>query len=97
MNEEQAINKVSRILSKLEPEAAARAARSVVERFATGAAAADGDAPTRGDPPPPPRPAAEAADSRPSFLQTQFRIAVGKELLDEERSGCRSGAGRRRR
>ena len=97
MNEEQAINKVSRILSKLEPEAAARAARSVVERFATEAAAADGDAPTRGENASAPRPAAEAADSRPSFLQTQFRIAVGKELLDEERSGCRSGDGRRRR
>jgi hypothetical protein len=32
-------------------------------------------------------PVRNPGDKRPSFLQTEFRMAVGKELLDKEKTG----------
>lgn len=74
-NEETATKKIAKILSRLEPEAAARVAEAVAEQFARAPAA-------------PPSPAADPAvdDTRPSFLRTEHRIQVGKELLEKEKS-----------
>lgn len=74
-SEETATKKIAKILSRLDPEAAARVAEAVAEQFARAPAA--------------PSPAAanpSADDTRPSFLRTEHRIQVGKELLEKEKS-----------
>lgn len=74
-SEETATRKIAKILSRLEPEAAARVAKAVGEQFALEPAAPQPEAATRSH-----------DDDRPSFLRTEHRIQVGKELLEKERS-----------
>jgi len=74
-NEETATKKIEKILSRLEPEAAARVAQAVAEQFALEPAGAQPQTASR-----------PHDDDRPSFLRTEHRIQVGKELLEKERS-----------
>ncbi|HEX9698656.1 MAG TPA: hypothetical protein VGD06_04270 [Acidobacteriota bacterium] len=84
-SEERAVNKITRILARLDPEAAARVAQSMGEKFVVEAAHDAASAPAEvasG-----PGQDSKKDDARPSFLQTEFRMAVGKDLLDRQKSG----------
>jgi len=93
-SEERTIQKISKILSRLDPETASRVAASVATEFAIDAAGAGNEAEEQKDVAQ--GAAKDAEDARPSFLRTQFRIEVGKELLEREKSADTSAGGRRR-
>ena len=80
--EERVMKKISRILSKLEPEAAASVARQVASSYGVAVVSEEPD-----DLDPPelePRPPADDSP-KPSFMHTQHRMTIGKEILERER------------
>ena len=115
-NETRAIGKISKILGRLDEEAASRVARWAADAYGSvDAPKPERDAPAREEAPSPSsvpayrRPAdivdpatatsagaaateavsgdliPPADDARPSFLQTQFRMDVGKAMLEAEK------------
>lgn len=80
--EERVMKKISRILSKLEPEAAATVARRVADSYGALMASEGPDDPEL----PKIEPQQSEDDSTmPSFMLTQNRMTIGKQILDRER------------
>ena len=80
--EERVMKRISRILSRLEPEAAASVARQVAKSYGADTVAEEPD----DSEPPKMKPGQPADDShRPSFMNTQHRMTIGKEILERER------------
>ena len=81
--EERVMKRISRILSKLEPRAAASVARQVADSYG-----ADTVSEALDDPEPPMiEPQQPEDDShRPSFMRTQHRMTIGKQILERERT-----------
>lgn len=80
--QERAMKKISKILSRLEPEAAASVARQVADSYGADAPPEEPDAPG----PPKIEPAQPEDDSfRPSFMRTQHRMTIGKQILERDK------------
>ncbi len=79
---ERVMKKISKMLSKLEPEEAASVARQVADSYDADTVSdePDGPEPPKIEPQQP-----EDDSSKPSFMRTQHRMTVGKEILDRER------------
>ena len=79
---ERAMKRISKILSELEPEAAASVARQVADSYD-----ADMASEQPGDPEPPKIEPQQPEDdsSRPSFMRTHYRMTIGKEILEREK------------
>ena len=85
--EERVMKRISRILSKLEPETAASVARQVADSYRADTASEGPDDPEL----PKIEPQQSEDDSpTPSFLQTQHRMTIGKQILDRERRSNKS-------
>ena len=80
--EERAMKKISRILAKLEPEAAAGVARQVAGSYGADTAS---EAPDDLEPPKIAPQQPEDDSSTPSFLRTQYRMDIGKQILEREK------------
>jgi hypothetical protein len=78
-SDERAYAKINRILSRLEPAEAAGLARRLVDEYG-GAEQRKVEKPDRSSLLP--RESRGEGDARPSFLQTQHRMEVGKHLLE---------------
>jgi hypothetical protein len=77
------MKRISRILSKLEPEAAASVARRVADSYGADMASEGPDDPE----PPKIEPQQSEDDShKPSFMLTQHRMTIGKQILERERT-----------
>ena len=83
MSEEKRVMKrISKILSELEPEAAASVARQVADSYRADAAPEEPDAPE----PPNIEPQQPEDDSfKPSFMRTQHRMTIGKQILERDK------------
>ena len=74
--------RISKILSKLEPEAAASVARQVADSYGADVAPeepADAE-PAETEPHQP-----EDDSFKPSFMRTQHRMTIGKQILDRDK------------
>ena len=70
------------MLSKLEPEAAARVARQMTDSYGVAAALGETDDPES----PKIEPQQPENDSaKPSFMHTEYRMTIGRELLEREK------------
>lgn len=85
--EERVMKRISKILSKFEPETAARVARQVADSYDADTASEEPD-----DPEPPKTEPQQPEDdsSKPAFMRTQHRMTIGKEILERERESKES-------
>ncbi len=81
--EERVMKRISRILSKLEPQAAASVARQVADSYGADTVSEELDdrEPPMIDPQQP-----EDDSYKPSFMRTQHRMTIGKQILERERT-----------
>ena len=80
--EERVMKRISKMLSKLEPEAAASIARQVADSYRTDVSLGETD----GTQPPKLEPQQPEDDSfKPAFMRTQHRMTIGKEILERDK------------
>jgi hypothetical protein len=87
--EEKAYRKINRILSRLEPDAAAGVARRLMDSFGRPLTAQRQEA-AQSERAQTERPAGN--DNRPSFLRTQHRMEFGKQLVEYLNKGQSQGS-----
>ncbi len=80
--EERVMKRILNMLSELEPEAAASVARQVADSYGAHAAPEEPAAPE----PPNIEPQQPEDDSfKPSFMRTQHRMTIGKQILERDK------------
>ena len=80
--EERVMKRISKILSELEPEAAASVSRQVADSYSVDTASEETDDPE----PPKIEPQQPEDDSfKPSFMRTQHRMTIGRKILEREK------------